>query len=109
LVLLTVVDGLLDETGQSIRLVESVEEATGHVRAERSALGKGGMDSKLRAAKIITDAGEAMIVADGRMETVLPRLLDGDELGTLFVPGKKRLSSRSRWIGSVRPVGSIIV
>jgi glutamate 5-kinase len=109
LVLLTVVDGLLDESGQSIRLVENVEEATTHVRTERSALGKGGMDSKIRAAKMVADAGEAMIVADGRMENVLPRLVEGDELGTLFVPGKKRLSSRSRWIGSVRPVGSIVV
>jgi glutamate 5-kinase len=43
------------------------------------------------------------------MPDVLPRLLDGEELGTLFTPATKKLSSRSRWIGSVRPAGSIVV
>src|SRR5436190_17265300 len=47
LVLLTVVDGLLDEKGQPVRLVESLEPARQHVRREDSALGKGGMDSTL--------------------------------------------------------------
>jgi glutamate 5-kinase len=44
------------------------------------------------------------------MQRILPRLLAGEELGTLFVPeaGKKR-SSRSRWIGAVRPAGTVFV
>jgi len=79
------------------------------VRGEKSALGKGGMDSKLTAAKMVTDAGEAMVVADGRMEEVLIRILAGEEVGTLFTPAARRLSSRSRWIGSVRPAGAVVV
>jgi len=109
LVLLTVVDGILDASGKSVRLVESLEQAQQLVRAEKSALGKGGMSSKLEAARMVTGAGEAMIVADGRMENVLPRIIDGDEIGTLFVPSRQKRSSRSRWIGSVRTVGTIVV
>ena len=109
LVLLSVVDGLLDEAGKPVRLVESIEEALKLVRVEKSALGTGGMNSKLMAAKNVTDAGEAMVVADGRMPEVLTRLLDGEEVGTLFVPSAKKRNSRSRWIGAARPVGVIVV
>ena len=109
LVLLSVVDGLLDANGNPVRLVESIDEALKLVRTEKSAVGKGGMNSKLKAAKTVTDAGEAMVVADGRMPQVLTRLLDGEDVGTLFVPSAKKRSSRSRWIGSARPVGVIVV
>ena len=109
LVLLTVVDGLLDADGNPVRLVESIDQARQLVRTEKSALGKGGMNSKLSAAKMVTDAGEAMVVADGRMDDVLPRLLGGEELGTLFVPAGRKRPSRSRWIGSVQPAGRIVV
>ena len=109
LVLLSVVDGISDASGTPARLVESVDEARDWVRKEKSALGKGGMDSKLNAARMVTDAGSAMVVADGRMENVLTNLLAGSEVGTLFVPGAKKRSARSRWIGSARPVGTIVV
>jgi glutamate 5-kinase len=109
LVLLSVVDGILDVAGHPVRLVEKLDEARELVRAEKSALGKGGFNSKLEAARMVTESGEAIIVADGRMDNILPRLLDGEELGTLFVPAPKKLSSRSRWIGAVRPAGTVHV
>jgi len=109
LVLLSVVDGILDANGKSVRLIEHVDAARELVRTEKSALGKGGFNSKLEAARQVTDYGEVMIVANGRMENILPRLLDGEELGTLFAPTGKKISSRSRWIGSARPAGTIVV
>jgi glutamate 5-kinase len=114
LVLLTVVDGVLDSSGRPLRLVENVEkleQAEQLVRAEKTDLGKGGMSSKLQAAKMVVGCGEAMIVADGRMESVLPRLLAGEELGTLFAPDPSaaRRRGRDRWIGAARPVGTIVI
>jgi len=111
LVLLTIVDGLLDAEGKSVRLVRSIDEARKLVRDEKTAGGKGGMDSKLLAAKMVTDAGEAMVVAGGRTENVLPRLLAGEAIGTLFLPAgtDRKRQSRERWIGAVRPNGQIRV
>src|SRR5205085_2866751 len=60
LVLLTVVDGILDAHGKPVRLVESIEAARDLVRVEKSALGKGGMNSKIEAARMVTDSGEVM-------------------------------------------------
>jgi len=92
-------------------------QARALVRAEKSALGKGGMNSKIEAARMVTDAGEVMVVANGRDPNVLIRLLDGEEVGTLFAaPGAatgagagKKQSSRNRWIGAARPAGTIVI
>jgi glutamate 5-kinase len=109
LVLLSVVDGLLDADGKPVRLVESLEQARQLVRVEKSAMGKGGMNSKLEAARMVTDAGETMAVANGRDPDVLVRLMNGEEVGTLFAPSQKKRSSRDRWIAASRPAGSIHV
>ncbi len=109
LVLLSVVDGILDAAGNSVRIVDSIDTARTLVRVEKSALGKGGMNSKVEAAKTVTESGEAMVLANGRMTDVLPRILAGEEVGTLFLPAPQKRSSRSRWIGSARPAGTVTV
>jgi glutamate 5-kinase len=109
LILLSVVDGIQNAAGQPVRLVENVEHVRELVRIDKSALGKGGFNSKLEAARMVTESGEALVVADGRMDRVVSRVLDGEPIGTLFVPGSRKLSSRSRWIGAARPAGTIIV
>lgn len=111
LVILTVVDGLLDGEGGLVDLVTQVDgEAEGLVRAEKSKLGSGGMMSKLGAARLVTDAGEVVVIANGRTKDVLLRLVDGDRVGTIFTPAPKKLSARQRWLaGAVRPSGKIVV
>jgi len=109
LVLMTVVDGVLDAHGKPLRTVTKIEDAQKLLRADKSALGKGGMNSKLVAARMVTSAGEAMIVADGRTADLLPRVLAGEEIGTFFVARSGKLSGRSRWISAARPAGTIVV
>ncbi len=109
LVLMTVVDGLQDAAGQRVSVIKDLEQARALVRADKSPLGKGGMNSKVEAARMVTGSGEALVVVNGRMERVLPRLIEGEEVGTLFLPAPRKRSSRARWIGSVRPRGSILV
>ena len=110
LILLSVVDGIFDAEGKPVRFIENLEDAQKLVRAEKSALGKGGMNSKLQAAKMMLDCGEALAVADGRMDNVITRLLGGEEIGTLFsaTTGRRR-TGRDRWIGAARPVGTIYI
>ena len=95
--------------GKSVPLVENLEQARQLVRSERTLLGKGGMESKLQAARIVTGAGEPLVVAGGRTPNVLPRILDGEVIGTLFVASRARRSSRSRWIGAVRAAGTLFI
>lgn len=110
LVMLTVVDGLLDESGQVVDRVDDVIGALSQVRAERSGWGSGGMGSKLEAARVVTEAGEVAVVASGREKDVVMRLLSGERLGTVFAPADRKLDSRQRWIGlTARPAGTVTV
>jgi len=109
LLLMSVVDGVLDADGGPLRTVTKIEDAEKLLRSEKSALGKGGMNSKLIAARMVTRAGEAMVLADGRTPELLTRVLAGEEIGSFFVPQAGKQSGRSRWISSVRPAGTIYV
>ena len=116
LVILTVVDGLRRPTadgrlGERIDVVEEVsEDVLALVSEERTELGRGGMKSKLLAAHMATQAGEAVVIADGTRPGALAALFAGESVGTLLLPSAKPMTSRKRWIGfGVRPRGLVRV
>jgi glutamate 5-kinase len=112
LVLLTSVPGLCPErTAEPLDVVEKIDEGVESlVYDEKTALGIGGMRSKIEACRIATEAGEAAVIADGREPYVLDRLFRGERVGTLFLPSEARLRSRKRWIRfTSRPRGTVQV
>lgn len=111
LILLSVVDGLLDEQGRVQSVVSDMDQSVrALVRPEKSARGSGGMGGKLVAAGTVHTAGEPVIIANGTTPGIVSRLLAGEPLGTLILPGSRRLSARSRWIGlTAKTKGTIIV
>ncbi len=110
LILLTTVDGVLAE-GKVLDVIEQVDTRTlALAETARSALGSGGMGSKLTAAGMVVLAGEAAVIANARTPNVLKKLLGGKNVGTIFVPARRKLSSRRRWIGQAsRAAGQIVV
>jgi glutamate 5-kinase len=117
LVLLSVVDGLFsadptaDPTATPIPTVPvidaSVLEKAG---AGKSALGSGGMRSKLRAARLATVAGESVILTSGKRPDVLDAILRAEPVGTLFLPHSSTLPAWKRWLGyTARPRGRLVV
>lgn len=97
--------------GEVVDVVERVDrEVLSLASGATSPSGTGGMESKLEAVRIATEAGEAALMADGREEDVLTRIMRGDRVGTLFLPAGERLRSRKRWIRfTSRPRGTIVV
>ena len=110
LVLLTTVDGVLDD-GRVVDVIEKVDKRMLALAARtRSRLGSGGMASKLSAAEMVTRAGEVAVIANARTRNVLLRLLAGEQLGTVFTPARRKMSSRRRWIAQAsRPGGRVVV
>ncbi|HKB01642.1 MAG TPA: glutamate 5-kinase [Gemmataceae bacterium] len=114
LVLLTNVDGLFTAdpgTDPAARLVPTVPHidrtVTEMAAPTHSALGTGGMRSKLRAARLVTAAGGAVIMANGSVDGVLDAVFAGEAVGTLFLPHREALSARRRWLGlTARPKGA---
>lgn len=64
------------------------------------ALGRGGMQTKLRAARLAARSGAFTVIAGGRIEQVIPRLRRGDVVGTLLLPEQERLAARKQWLAS---------
>jgi glutamate 5-kinase len=112
LVILTDVEGVRDATGVRMPIVRDVErEAAPVAGASRNdGVGSGGMASKVASARIVTRTGVPAVVAPGREPAILTQLLDGADVGTLFVPGADLLSSRKHWIAyGAKPSGRLVV
>lgn len=111
LLIFTTVEGLLSASPsrrQEARLIVRVERVTPEIEAlavadEMSSLGRGGMQSKLQAARLVTRAGISAVLANGRNPEVF-RLLEADRVrGTWFVAQEgKRFSRRDQWILAAR-------
>jgi len=111
LIYLSTVDGLYDSHGEVIDVVERVTEDTLRFdTGKKSPLGIGGMQAKLQSIRQITKAGEPVVIARGKTDNVIVRVMDGEPVGTLFCPAASRLRGRKRWLRfSVKPRGTITV
>jgi len=111
LVILTDVEGVRDATGVRMPIVHDIDrEAAPVATGSTSGVGSGGMASKVASARIVTRTGVPAVVAPGREPEVLPRVLAGADLGTLFVPGPDVLSARKHWIAyGAKPAGRLVI
>jgi glutamate 5-kinase len=103
LVLLSNVDGLLYSPNYELEhatVVSMVTEITPAIRDSArgaSATGRGGMAAKLDAAEIAMQAGGMVVIANGKTPGILERVFQGEEVGTVFVPGS-RMAGKRRWL-----------
>lgn len=118
LILLSDIDGLYsadprkDNTAQHIPVISNITDDImamgGGVNAQAS-VGSGGMATKLAAAKIATKAGCRMCIMDGRDESPLTRLTEG-ETCTWFEPLDNPKKARQQWIaGTLKPSGTLTI
>lgn len=104
LILLTDQDGLMgaDPTiNPDARLITSAavgDKALEAVAGRGSALGRGGMLTKVRAATLAARSGTETIIANGNTDDILTRLLAGEELGTHFNVATSRMAARKQWL-----------
>ena len=73
-------------------------------------VGTGGMASKIRAAKRATLYGVGVAIINGRTPGNLVRLLDGEEIGSYFLPARNRMTARKHWIAfTKKPRGKLLL
>jgi glutamate 5-kinase len=116
LVLLSDIDGLYDAppaTSASARHLPQVDRITPEIEAMAGAAGselsRGGMQTKIEAAKIATGAGTTMVIASGRLEHPL-RAIDQGARCTWFTALGNPVTARKKWIaGSLEPKGTLTI
>ena len=116
LIILSDVEGLYskDPGKKGSKIIKHVDKITPQIEkmagGKSSAVGTGGMYSKILAAKQANDNGIPVIIMSGKKSSLLSRFIKEKEVGTYFEPKKERLSSRKGWIAyGVRTKGSIIL
>lgn len=116
-IILSDVDGLYTanpQTHPEAKLVHTVTEITPEIEESAGGAGTlrgtGGMATKIQAAKAATSSGISLVIASGTEKNAVPRIVAGEEIGTLFVSRENRLQFRKRWLAfGARIMGSIVV
>ena len=116
LVILSTVEGLYtcDPSRGGASLLREVRSINGELGkcdvSGLSSVGTGGMASKVEAIKKVVASGIPAVIARGDEPRVLWRILEGEEVGTFFLPREERLVGRKMWIGyTLQPVGSLVI
>ncbi|MCP4714368.1 MAG: glutamate 5-kinase [Deltaproteobacteria bacterium] len=117
LIILTDIDGFYDKDprrfpdAQLIPLVETIDAGLEKLAlGPSSRISKGGMATKIKAAKTAARFAVPTIIANGKEQGNLARILSGHEIGTLILPAKNKLTSRKHWIAyTLKPQGAILV
>jgi glutamate 5-kinase len=116
LVLLSDVDGLYDAPpshNPNAKLIPVVESVSSEIEAmageAASELSRGGMRTKIEAAKIATTGGTHMLIASGKIAHPLQTIADGGRC-TWFLTPANPVTARKRWIaGSLEPKGTLTI
>jgi glutamate 5-kinase len=120
MILLSDVEGVYDRNPKEagavlLPIITSLGEAQQNfvhdeAGGQRIQLSRGGMASKLRAARIATSAGENVVIAAGRRPNVIIDILASEPVGTLILAEGRAVASRKRWIGwSAPPRGRLML
>ena len=107
LLILTDQDGLMDSDprhavdAQLIQTADVHDSALDAMAGEGSALGRGGMATKLSAARLAARSGTATIIANGRQLDVIAQIAAGVPLGTFLQTHRRPQSARKQWLASL--------
>ncbi len=116
LIILSDIDGLFSanpKENPDATIIHEVEEVTDEILSLAQGVssgGRGGMTTKLEAARMVTRFGGKMLIANGTIPYIIKKIFSGEKLGTMFLPQKNSLSDKKRWIGyATNIIGKIIV
>jgi len=115
LVLLTDQQGMYDKNPREhtdatlLEVVQADDPSLDNMAGEGGgSLGRGGMRTKLRAARLAARSGAATVIASGREAQVLSRIAEGAGVGTLLLPGQEPTAARKQWLaGHLQVKGSL--
>ena len=116
LILLSDIDGLFTanpKTNPDAELIHEVPNVSDDIMAlgtDASEGGRGGMKTKLEAAKLVTRFGGKVLIANGKIPYVLSKIFEGEDIGTRFLPTSENLPDKKRWIGYATNIkGQLVV
>ena len=116
LIILSDVDGLYNanpKDNPDAKIIKEVKGVSKEILAlgtDASEGGRGGMKTKLEAARLVTRFGGKVLIANGKIPYVIDEIFNYEDIGTAFVPDDEYLTEKKRWIGyATNIIGKVIV
>jgi glutamate 5-kinase len=117
LVILTDKDGMFDANPDENKDAQLITQALASdssldalAGSSNGALGRGGMQTKLEAARLASRSGCNTVIAGGRNQDILTRICEGENLGTLLQAGKTPIAARKQWLaGQLQVKGRLVL
>ena len=104
MVVLTDQDGVFDADPRSnpeasfIPVASANDNSLSAVAGKGTSLGRGGMVTKISAARLAARSGTYTIIANGREDQILQRIADGEDIGTLLQADSEPVTARKQWL-----------
>ena len=117
LVILTDKDGMFDANPDENKDAQLITQALASdssldalAGSSNGALGRGGMQTKLEAARLASRSGCNTVIAGGRNQDILTRICEGENLGTLLQAGQTPIAARKQWLaGQLQVKGRLVL
>ena len=117
LVILTDKDGMFDANPDENKNAQLITQALASdssldalAGSSNGALGRGGMQTKLQAARLASRSGCNTVIAGGRNQDILTRICEGENLGTLLQAGQTPIAARKQWLaGQLQVKGRLVL
>ncbi|MHA3054739.1 glutamate 5-kinase [Acinetobacter sp. ANC 4633] len=116
LIILTDQQGMFDADPRSnpnaklLSSVRALDETLFEMAGGGGLLGRGGMVTKVRAARLAAKSGCPTLIASGDSDLVLSRLMSGEMLGTLFVTDNDRMTAHQQWLAAhLQTAGRLVI
>jgi len=114
LIVLTDTDGLRESDPRTspeaslVSYAEAGDQRLDSMVAGSGALGRGGMITKLKAARIAARSGAHTLIANGQQPSILGRIMGGEPVGTLLAASVSPLDARKRWIAGQQRARGVV-
>ena len=72
-------------------------------------LGRGGMTTKIKSARLAAQSSTTTIIADGREESIISRIAGGEDIGTCLTAGDRGVAARKQWLGGSQSKGVLVL
>lgn len=116
LIILTDQQGMFDADPRNnpeaklLSTVRALDESLFEMAGGGGVLGRGGMLTKVRAARLAAKSGCPTLIASGDSEEVLSRLMAGELLGTLFITDNDRMTAHQQWLAAhLQTAGRLVI
>lgn len=116
LIILTDQQGMFDADPRDnpdaklLTTVQALDDELFEMAGDGGALGRGGMVTKVRAARLAAKSGCPTLIASGDRDHILSRLMEGEPLGTLFVADNDPITARQQWLAAhLQMAGRVVI